>query len=213
MNFLQLAQRVRQEAGLSGTGPALVTGQAGEALRIVDWTRDAWTEIQGLQAGRWNWLWNSFSGQSMVVGQNVYSPSTDWSITPAHWEQMALDGARIILIEWALFRDLYPDPQDGVPTCAAVRPDGSVAFNAKPLTTHAITGEYYAKPQTLAAGTDVPLMDSRYHMAIVWRAVTMAEQYDEASVMQQMAERKFQQLYAQMVATDLPDVTLPAPLV
>lgn len=213
MNFLQLAQRVRQEAGLSGTGPASVASQSGEALRIVDWTSAAWAEIQGLQHGRWNWLWNSLSGKALTISTELYDPVADWSISPATWLWLRLDGVPVDLIDWATFIRLYPIAQSGVPSCAAIRPDGKMAFNAKPLTAHAVTGEYYAKPQTLAANTDTPLMDSRYHMAIVWRAVVAAAQYDEAGALYQMAERKFQQLYAQMVVTDLPDVTLPAPLV
>jgi len=35
MNFLQLAQRVRQEAGISGDGPVSVVNQTGEMKRVV----------------------------------------------------------------------------------------------------------------------------------------------------------------------------------
>lgn len=211
MNFLQLAKRVRQEAGLSGTGPASVANQAGEVERIIDWTRDAWTEIQGLMGGRWAWLWESYSG-ALVVGQSVYDPASDWSITPKSWDELRLDGMPVALIPWELFRDAFPVIHDGLPTHASVRPDGKIAFSAAPMDTHAVTAEFYALPQILAQNTDEPLMDERYHMAIVWRAVAMAAQFEESPVMQQMAERKFGQIYAQMTASDLPQISMPEPL-
>lgn len=45
MNFLQLAQRTASECGVSGT-LSTVVGQVGSLQRIVNWTSQAWIEIQ-----------------------------------------------------------------------------------------------------------------------------------------------------------------------
>ncbi len=55
MTFLQLVQRLRQEAGASGTGPVTVVNQDGELARMVNWINDAWLDIQS-QHKDWGWM-------------------------------------------------------------------------------------------------------------------------------------------------------------
>lgn len=73
MNFLGLVQRLRQEAGASGTGPLTVAGQSGELQRLVNWTNDAWLDIQSLKLD-WDWMRSSFAFQT-VAGQAIYPAS------------------------------------------------------------------------------------------------------------------------------------------
>ena len=49
MNFLQLAQHLRQEMNDSGEGPHQVTNQRGRNLEYVEAVREAWLEIQMLR--------------------------------------------------------------------------------------------------------------------------------------------------------------------
>ena len=49
MTYLELCQTLRREAGVSGVGPASVVDQSGEYLRLVEWIKAAWTEIQLLR--------------------------------------------------------------------------------------------------------------------------------------------------------------------
>lgn len=49
MNFLQLAQRLRQEMNDTGEGPTQVTNQRGRSLEYVNAIREAWDDIQTIR--------------------------------------------------------------------------------------------------------------------------------------------------------------------
>lgn len=84
MNFLALAQRVRQECDAAGTGPSTVSGQTGELKNIVDWTAEAYRQICQLNNGAWKFLESDFSVNT-VIGQAAYLPTacTDTNLSAA----------------------------------------------------------------------------------------------------------------------------------
>ena len=57
MTFLELCQTVRQEVGLSGTGPTTVVSQEGQLKVVVDFVIEADHQVQGLWSD-WNFLWS-----------------------------------------------------------------------------------------------------------------------------------------------------------
>lgn len=73
MNFLGLVQRLRQEAGASGTGPLTTANQTGELQRLVNWINDAWLDIQSLRTD-WDWMRSTFSFPT-VSSQGIYTTS------------------------------------------------------------------------------------------------------------------------------------------
>src|SRR5512143_216270 len=73
MNFLALAQRLRQEAGLSGSGPATVSGQAGQLRVVVDTLASAWRDLQRFRPN-WQWMWRQFSF-STAIAKRDYTPT------------------------------------------------------------------------------------------------------------------------------------------
>ena len=56
MTFLELCQTVRQEVGVSGTGPSTVLSQEGQLKVIVDFVAASDFEIQVLWED-WDFLW------------------------------------------------------------------------------------------------------------------------------------------------------------
>jgi len=56
MTFLELTKKLRFHCGVSGIGPSSVIDQTGDYERLVDWIRDAWTEIQNTP-GYWRFMW------------------------------------------------------------------------------------------------------------------------------------------------------------
>jgi hypothetical protein len=70
LNFLQLAQKLRQEAGIAGTGPSTTAGQVGELGRVVDWINQAYIDIQE-KHDDWNFLRFEFS-LPLTIGQAIY---------------------------------------------------------------------------------------------------------------------------------------------
>ena len=60
MTFLELCQTVRQEVGVSGTGPTTVLNQEGQLKVIIDFVADSDFQIQILWED-WEFLWAQYS--------------------------------------------------------------------------------------------------------------------------------------------------------
>lgn len=69
-NFLQLCQKLRQEAGIAGNGPLTTVGQSGELGRLVDWIQQGYNDIQEKHED-WDFLRYDFS-LPLTIGQSIY---------------------------------------------------------------------------------------------------------------------------------------------
>lgn len=217
MNFLQLVQRVRQECGVSGSGPSTVVSQTGELKRLVEWTQEAYIALQN--SNTWNWLWDDTT-PALTSGGRVYNPVTDWSIFPIQWDTDSLtcyltsvgvaDEQRLHYLTWPEFKATngygYGYVQTNRPVAFSIRPDRSIIFDSYLDQDYTIRGEYWGTPETLSLDADLPALPEQYHMAIVWRAVMAYAQYEEAGVLLQLAEKEFNRYYGSMTRTELPEV-------
>lgn len=81
MNFIQLAQRLRQEMNDTGEGPTQVTNQRGRSLEYVNAIREAWNDIQTLR--EWdNRFWANGFSKANIQTLNV---STDTPFIPERY--------------------------------------------------------------------------------------------------------------------------------
>lgn len=212
MNFLELCRAARQEAGLSGSGPSSVVSAVGDEKRVVDSTRTAYSDIQAMQGGLWNWLWRPLEPVALEAGRSVYDPVDEFSVLPLRWSSLSIDGRELQIVSWAEMRRLTQSSISGVPFCAAVRPDRSLVFYPTPTDAHELTGEYYVSSEKMTENAHIPLMPEQYHMAIVWRAVELLAQFEEAPALIQSARDNFNRLYAMMLINELPGVDTAGPL-
>lgn len=209
MNRLQIVQRTRQLAGIPGT-VAATTGQIGEADRVIKWVDDAWTEIQ--QAHTWDWLWQTGT-VTIVAATNVTAGSI-----PA--QRYVKDGTYngavpLTYLPWAVFRNEWPASRiaDGTPTIWSIRPDKAFVVNAKPTSDLALSVEHYANPTAMAANDDVPTgLPDEHHMAIVYKALLLYANFEEAGVTRATAEAEFNRHMQAMGLYELPDASFGAPL-
>ena len=86
MNYLQLCQRLNEEAGLQGaaTKPTSVLNQTAMLARVVKWITEAWTDIQTQR--EWDFLRTTLTFNT-VVGQRDYTSSN----VPAYANVRRLD--------------------------------------------------------------------------------------------------------------------------
>jgi hypothetical protein len=226
--FVQLCQDVARESGtVSGVVPQTVTGQTGRLAKFVYWTREAWVRIQNLHTG-WHFLRKTFSADT-IVGQGVYTPAS-WSINdhagwivdnyengyfPTTIYEKAVgvsDEGPILHIDWEMWRTRYGrgSQTNNRPTEYAVSPAQELVFGAIPDKIYTVRGEYIRSPQVLAANGDTPIMPARFHQIVVWRALLLLQENDEAELRIAAARVNYDELLYDLLRDQLPRVRIGA---
>lgn len=221
MNFLSLCQRLRQEAGLSGTGPASVLSQTGEMLRIVGWISAAYEDIQNLHA-TWRFLRNDFSFPTIVDNQD-YLPTAvalnefaSWIKNDMRIYSVAADESALEYYPWEMFRQAFffgsQRTTKGRPTVVTVKPNNALAFFQVPDAVYTVTGEYYKSAQVMTDNVSVPVIPTRYQMIIVWKALTYYGAFAAADEKYAHGNNEYKKLIAQLEMAELEDMTFGEPL-
>jgi hypothetical protein len=207
MNRLQIVQRLRQEAGVSGSGPATLAGLTGELKALNDWATSAWLEIQGLALWGWRWQQPALTlllGQSAIASQGL--PARNY-VKDSMRETAT--GRRLEYMAWEVFREQQWAPiSAGVPRCWTVAPNGELRFDAQAQADTALTVEVYANPSELAADTDEPAMPAHLHIGIVWLALQKYAGREEAGTLYQTAEREWGKIKRQLERECAPEIEL-----
>jgi len=223
MNYLQICQRINQECGLSGSGPAAVTAQAGMSAKVVNWANSAWQEIQ---TSRTDWKWRRSSAtKTLVNGEFSYSIEDDFGISDC--DSIFRDSVRLygptetIANRTKVMETSYQDWIDsyeqnvaatGRPTLYAITPADEMNFSVTPDGAYTLLFDYLRTAQVLASNTDEPLMPAQYHMAIVWRAVMMYGAHDE-SPLYQTAYTEYKKLLRSMTASQVMSIVMAGGLI
>jgi hypothetical protein len=174
-----------------------VTGLTGRLAQVVDYVNTAWEDIQ-TERGDWRWMRTRFTG-SILSAATAWS-YTDFSITSfSHWvfdpRPSADSGFSLYLtatgvsdeqplryMEWDLFhrRYLRGSQTDSRPQWFTVNDSEQIVLGPGPDADYTIRGMYQKGPTTLSANDDTPAMPSQFHRLIVWHALVMMAENDEA---------------------------------
>lgn len=208
MNFLELAQRLRQECGGSGSGPASVTTATAEDRLWVDYTNQAYLELQELRPN-WDWMWASTS-IPVVAGTDVYALASP----TIQRDSLRIDGSRLGYRGWREFQAVYggAPKETRKPNIYTIRPDKNLVLNALPDADYTLAYEHYTLPELMAANTDIPKVPERYRMILVWSAMMAYGLYDNAPEVIQRGKAAYDQALALLSRDSLPEVELPGPL-
>ena len=185
MNFLELCQRVVQEADTGSQGPVSTAGQRGEALYVVNAVVRSWRDIQQIRPD-WSFRRSELS-LPLVAGTHTYAPEaatdTNASALVSRFSDWYLDTVRIddiisplIFEPWDQFRYIRTigtsSSATGRPIIFTILPDKrSLRFWSIPDAAYTITASYVKSPQVLASDSDVPEIEDEFHEVIVWRAL------------------------------------------
>ena len=222
MNFLALCQRLRQEAGISGTGPTAVTGQSGMLKRVVDWVTAAYEDIQNRHA-TWRFLREDFSF-STIASTQEYTPASIPITDHAQWIEEDIRiyqnvGDEFLLHDppWDEFRLAYMYGSNrtltGKPIAVAVKPkNNGLHLWPIPDAVYTCAGEYYTIPDVMSADGDTPAFPARFHMAIVWRALMFYGAWAAAMEKYDHGENEFDILFPQLENDQLEQVIYGEPL-
>lgn len=235
MNFLTIAQRLRQECGVSGTGPTTVVGQVGELKRLVDWAASAHDDIQG-KYPNWRWLRSTFSVNT-VAGTDAYAPTTctDTRLSTGitrfrRWWPFDRDGCSNVkmflsasgvgserwlnFLEWEYFRSIYKigTQNNGPPAHITIDPQNNLVLGPKPDAVYVVSGEYQMGKQSLTADGDTPEMPSDFHMLVVYEAMKKFAGFDAASEVFQRGAGEGGAIWRQLEIEQLVKIRLGEPM-
>lgn len=225
MNFLQLAQRLRQEAGISGTGPTTTIAQTGEMKRVCDWINAAWIDIQTTNRD-WDWMRVSTTFPT-VAGKTTYAPVADLALSDfGMWSRDSFrvyDTAAGMTSEtyiafqpYEVWRDTYLYGANRTttsrPSIVTITPAKELAFGPITAAGYTIVGDYFKSPSELAADADLPAMPTHYHMAIIYRALMFYGAYENATEVYQHGQVEFTKLMYRMNLDRLPEIQFAGPL-
>jgi len=225
MTFLQLCQRLRQEAGVSGTGPATVLSQTGESGKLVDWILSAYEDIQN-RHNNWDFLRTELSFQT-IAGTNNYVNTAIAADEHGEWAKHSfrsyltssgVNGEQYMYwMNWADFREIYEFGSSrsttGEPRYITQKPDTSLIVWPTPDAIYTINLEYFKRAQTMEANADLPLIPVSHHMAIVWRALMFYAGQANAPELYQVGEREFKRLLRKLESEQLQQIEFGSPLV
>jgi hypothetical protein len=196
VNLLELVRETRAKCGAAGV-VATTVGAGGEALRFVNWVKEAWEEIQQRRPD-WRWMVKDFSFPT-VANKPAYLLSATAGETLVTDHAMWLgDTFRIFdpaigkpdeqyLPEWSYrdWRDTFDfggqaDNRERPMIWARRNRDAAILLGNTPDKVYTIAGQYMQAPVALTADTDIPAMPSRFHRAIVYKAMMLYGEFEVA---------------------------------
>lgn len=216
--FLELCKDVNREAGLSGTGPASVSGQVGMDAKVVSWVKNAWNDIQETEKN-WRFLWKNDGVVTCVQGQKTYDP-VGLGFDLRHYDK---DSFRVYLgtignqlfityVPYETFRANYLfgnlQTTQGRPTVFTVNPDNTFSVWPTPNDAYVINFDYFRNPQVLANNTDTPIMPARFHQAIMYLALSRYSAHDENQILYQEAMMNYKRMMNRLYNDQLPNMAV-----
>lgn len=216
MNFLQICQDVFREGGISGQ-ISTTQNQTGEAARVVGWVQKAYLEILNDQPEAWNFVRKTATKQ-LTAGIGTYS-FADFGLTDAvQWDTDTMryasasdlsDEAHLFKRDFATFRDTWlfgaARMQQGTPVDVSVDNDTKLVIGPIPSQAYWLVFDYMAVP-SLTSDADTPVIPTRFHNAIAWRALRHYGLYEAAPEVVARADIAYKEAMLQLTVDQTPEV-------
>jgi hypothetical protein len=210
MNFLELCQTVRQEVGISGTGPSTVLAQEGQLKAIVDFVVQSEFQINGLWKD-WDFLWSQYSTSlALGVSEPALPKPADfgtWDLRSFYLDYETENWSGLTYVDYIEWRDSLRQgvQTNSTPTYVIVRPTGSLLVHPHPDKVYTITADYWRIGLKLAENLDVSAIPVQYHRAIIARAKTMWAEREEAPEILLAASAEYQDVLDKLESQSLPE--------
>jgi hypothetical protein len=211
--FLELVQDLHTECGAAGVPPTSVVNQTGEAKRLVKWIQRADVLIQELWEN-WKFLRNEYD-QATTASINTLAAPTGikfWDTSPVQTTFFCVlegetdaDKYELEAVEYDSVKDEILDTSEGEPWRVIIMPDNSLLVEPTPNGAHRILADYYVEPTPLAANTDVSVIPTMFHNAILGRAMIFYGNYENAPEIKLQGQELFAEQLARLENSQLPN--------
>lgn len=223
MNFLQLAQKVYIQGGISGQITS-TQNQTGEALRIINFVQDAYREILNSDQFTFGFIRKEVHKQ-LVPGQGTYTKADLGVSDLGQWDTTSMrvsinedrtDETFIIGQRWPAFRDYWRFSTrrytTSRPLNCAVNQDTNLEIGPVPDAAYWLTFQYIDVPGDLLADADIPVIPDRWQMAIVWRALRHYGMFESAPEVVMRADAAYNEIVLRMTLDQSPQIVVGPPL-
>lgn len=208
MTFLELCQRVRQESGISGSGPESVLNQKAILEKVVQWVKQADLDVQQAHED-WLFMWR-MSSVTLASGVSEYQPITLGLNSLRAIDELEINGYPLRRYSWKQFKACRKQLGDskGEPTAYTVMPDGSLQFSPVPDKNYTATIEYSMKPIAMQNDDDESIVPEDYHPIILQKALMYYASHEEDNSLYQVAGQRFDEYLSLMAHELLPQLSI-----
>lgn len=199
--YLNLCQRLVEEAGISGTISS-VNDQSGEFKRVVEWVQRACFEIEGKWVN-WNFL-HTFSTIEAIAGVSDYPAPADhnvWDTTTAIIKDQAQN---VDFLQWVRQKLDPTELISGDIYKFTVLPDQAVRVYDTPTNATTISIEYWKVATQLEFNNDEPAIPEQYRDIVVWKALQYYANYESADEVKVQATESYDDRWDQLESRELP---------
>lgn len=232
MTYLEMVNRVRREAGESGSDLVSLGGTlAASNTRIKSWVNEAWIDIQRLHA-QWQFMLSDFSFTT-TIGVGTYTAATlstpittfkNWKLDTFRAYNTAAgfpDEQLLPYLPFAAFRNMYlfgdMRTTQTRPTFYSVDQSKALRLGPLPDAIYTVNGQYWRLPEGFTADSDTPqttapAFTEDYHMLIVWKALESYGLFESATEVLVRAQRESMKVLSRLQIDQLPTMGYGAPL-
>ena len=221
--FLQFCEAVYREGGISGQINS-TQNQSGEALRVVNWVRNAYQEILNDQGLVWKPIRKTVAVQ-LKDRVGTYSFADLKLAGGVQWDTRSMrvaintdlsDETFVNHMDFREFRDywLFSTRRTVIsrPLNVAVDDDTNLRIAPLPDGNYWLNMQYQQMPVTFQDDSDVSVLPERYENVIVWRALRHYGMYEAASEVVGRADMAYKETMQQLWQDQTPEVLIGAPL-
>ena len=221
MNFLELVNSLRIEAGASGRAIDTLEapGLAAETDRFKRWIASAWNDIQ-IQHTDWNFHLVE-STHTLEVGVTVLNMTEFMAGDVAEWMvntfRITQPASTRMLSQTMQYIDYYywrngegmDTTREGMPQSFSIQPQTeAIHLSMTPDKAYDIFYDYRRTPQRLTEDLDVPIIPIRYHELIVAWAMRKYGYHEVASEKLAQSMEIIGRLFPALEMDQLPEITL-----
>lgn len=224
--FLEICQRVVRECRIAqgrSVLPATVTDQFGMMRKVVDWTSEAWAQIQGLKD---NWRFMRLECSFPVVAGQAEYTTLECGIDAGTFNRWILGSFRSYPtavglpgeipmgdLDYETWRNTYKlstwRTTQSQPIYVTQLPSNGLGLGPTPLDGYTILGDYYRAPVRMEVDEDVPLLPIAHsYMIIVYKAMMEFGLSESAPEVYGRGEKQYKTLLAQLERDQAPSVRL-----